>query len=72
MQTIFILVNTAGILLGVYRERKLADQAIKHYNKEDAVIGEPRLYLYKVSSDELNKFAKNRFDCVWMSDPRRL
>lgn len=70
MQTVYILVNSAGILLGVYRERNIADRAIKVYQEED-VIGAPMLYLYQVTSDEVNKFAGNKFQAVWMSDPSK-
>ncbi len=68
MPTVYILVNSSGILLGVYRELKVANRAIKVYQEEDT-INAPMLYLYKVTSDEVNKFAGNKFEVVWMSDP---
>lgn len=70
MQTVYILVNSAGILLGVYRERNIADRAIKVYQEED-VTNAPMLYLYQVTSDEVNKFAGNKFQAVWMSNPNK-
>ena len=71
MQIVYVLVNSMGILLGMYRERKLAVRAIRVYEKE-ATSSSPALYLYEVSSKQVNKFAANTFKCVWMTDPKLL
>lgn len=68
MQTVFILVNSVGILLGVYRTRDSAMLSIASYERDDSVAGEPILYLYKVTSGQVDTAINNRFDCVWTND----
>lgn len=68
MQTVYILVNNVGILLGVYRTRESATQAIAIYEREDSVSGEPIMYLYQVNSKQVDAAVNNRYECVWTND----
>ncbi len=62
----YVLVNSMGIVLGVYGERYLANKAINLYEKEKTVSC-PTLYLYEIHADCMNKRASNTFKCVWSS-----
>ena len=68
MQTVFILVNSVGILLGVYRTYESAISAIELYEKNDSISGEPIMYLYKVTSGQVDARVNNNFSCVWTND----
>ena len=68
MQTVYILNNSNGILLGLYRAEHLAKTAVTVYQKEQAITDEPTLYLYKVSSYQVDQCIGNNFECIWSSD----
>lgn len=63
MQTAYILINGAGILLGVYRDKLKADIAMTRFNNETDT-NNPGLFLYKVHSDQVDKHAANVFEMI--------
>lgn len=64
MQTIYILINDSGILLGLYRDRMKAQKDALDYIDNDILHG-PTLYLYMASSNQVDKVAENRFFMIW-------
>lgn len=64
MQSAFILVNTMGILLGVYRDKEKAMVAMEHFIVEADTTTHP-LYLYEVNANQVDKHAANVFKMIY-------
>ena len=66
-QTVYLLNNTCGIPLGVYRTETNAVNAAKAYSK-NSTYHEPSLYIWKIVSCQVDKVPQNRFSCLYKFD----